>query len=79
MRPEDLVPVVSSNIAAVGYDAVQNILSIQFKGKEKVYEYHGVSLEIYEAMMIAESIGSFYARNIKNVFKGEPMEGNVNV
>jgi hypothetical protein len=67
----DLLPVQSSNIAAVGYDAVQNILYVQFKGKDTVYEYHGVPLETYEAMMNAESIGSYYAKNIRNVIKGQ--------
>jgi hypothetical protein len=74
----DMTPVVSSNIAAVGYDQTQNNLHIQFKGKDTVYLYRGVPLELYEAMMSAESIGSFYARHIKNVIKGELMEGNVN-
>jgi hypothetical protein len=70
----DLLHVQSSNIAAVGYDAVQNILYVQFKGKDTVYEYHGVPLETYVAMMNAESIGSFYARNIKNLYKDKPNE-----
>jgi hypothetical protein len=67
----DLLPVQSSNIAAVGYDAVQNILYVQFKGKDTVYEYHGVPLDTYETMMSAESIGSYYAKNIRNVIKGQ--------
>jgi uncharacterized membrane protein len=61
-----LTPVKSSNLAAVGYDAIEQVLHIQFKGNETVYQKHGVPLEVYEAMMTADSIGSYYARNIKN-------------
>ncbi|MEX2462033.1 MAG: KTSC domain-containing protein [Paenibacillaceae bacterium] len=68
-----LTPVVSSNLAAVGYDNVQNVLHIQFKGNEIVYQKHGVPLEVYELMMSADSIGSFYARNIKNQYLSQPL------
>jgi hypothetical protein len=67
----ELTPVVSSNIAAVGYDNIQNILHVQFKGKDTVYAYQGVPVEVYESMMASESIGSFYARNIKKVYSNE--------
>lgn len=66
-----LTPVVSSNIAAVGYDNVQNVLHIQFKGKETVYSYQGVPVETYQLMMSADSIGSFYARHIKKNYQSE--------
>lgn len=67
----ELTPVVSSNIAAVGYDVINNILHIQFKGKETVYAYQGVPAEEHAAMIVSDSIGSFYARNIKKVYQNE--------
>jgi hypothetical protein len=70
-----LLPVQSSNIAAVGYDTIQNVLHIQFKGKDTVYEYNGVPVEVYELMISTDSIGSFYARNIKSNYKGKAIEG----
>lgn len=70
-----LTPVQSSNVAAVGYDAISNTLFIQFKGKDTVYTHHGVPVETYEQMMSAESIGSFYARNIRKNFVGQAVEG----
>lgn len=73
-----LTPVKSSNLAAVGYDAAQNVLHVQFKGKETVYEHRGVPKEIYELMMSADSIGSFYARNIKSNYKGQALAGEQN-
>jgi hypothetical protein len=69
----ELTPVVSSNMAAVGYDAIQNVLVVQFKGNEKQYPYHGVSPELHAEMMAAPSIGSFFARNIKGRFPNEPL------
>jgi hypothetical protein len=80
-----LTPVISSNIAAVGYDIVQNVLLIQFHGKTTTYPYHGVTVELYEEMMKSGSVGSFYAKNIKGRFPNEPLpkeggtenEGNV--
>ncbi len=68
-----LTPVTSSSIAAVGYDLVQNVLLIQFHGKVTTYPYHGVPVELYEEMMKSNSIGSFYAKNIKGRFPNEPL------
>ncbi|MEK4474294.1 KTSC domain-containing protein [Paenibacillus sp. FSL R7-0048] len=66
----DLEPVVSSNIAAVGYDTESQTLFVQFKGRDTVYEHPGVPRLTYEIMMAAESIGSYYARNIKKTYPG---------
>jgi hypothetical protein len=74
----NLTPVQSSNIAAVGYDQDQKILFIQFKGKETIYEHRGVPFDTYELMMSADSIGSFYARNIKKNYAGQAVEGEKN-
>ncbi|HIW33509.1 MAG TPA: KTSC domain-containing protein [Candidatus Paenibacillus intestinavium] len=71
MENTNLIPVVSSNIAAVGYDSIQNVLSVQFKGKQTIYVYQGVPVETYQLMMVADSIGSFYARHIKKVYQSE--------
>jgi hypothetical protein len=68
-----LTPVVSSNIAAVGYDIIRNVLLIQFLGKITVYSYYGVPIELYEEMMSSKSVGSFYAKNIKGRFSNEPL------
>jgi hypothetical protein len=68
-----LTPVISSNIAAVGYDIVRNVLLIQFLGKVTTYPYHGVPIELYEEMMKSKSVGSFYVKNIKGRFPNEPL------
>ncbi|OMD87778.1 MULTISPECIES: KTSC domain-containing protein [Paenibacillus] len=75
MRPK-LEPVVSSNIAAVGYDKEIQTLFVQFKGRDTVYEHSGVPRLTYEIMMAAESIGSYYARNIKKTYPGTAVVGD---
>lgn len=72
-----LTPVTSSNLAAVGYDAIGNVLHVQFIGKEKVYKYYGVPVEVHAEMMATESKGSYYFKNIKNKYKDHPPDENV--
>lgn len=78
MTTPELEPVVSSNIAAVGYDKESRTMFVQYKGRDTVYEHPGVPLLTYETMMIAESIGSYYARNIKKTYPGTKAEGIAN-
>ena len=63
--PEELptmVPVKSSNLAAVGH--ANEKLYIRFK-QGVVYKYHGVSSQAHQALMRAPSQGSHFARFIK--------------
>lgn len=64
----ELIPVESSNIAAVGYDGSEQIIFIRFKGKEKIYEHHGVPAKVFNELINAQSVGSYYARNIKKQY-----------
>ncbi|ALS76878.1 hypothetical protein AUC31_17360 [Planococcus rifietoensis] len=57
----------SSNLRAVGYDAVNSILRIEFKSG--TYDYFGVPEHIYRGLMSAGSLGSYHAANIKNSFR----------
>lgn len=61
----ELTPVESSNVAAVGYDGSEQILFIRFKGNEKIYEHHGVPAEVFKELLASNSVGSYYARNVK--------------
>jgi hypothetical protein len=58
----------SSNMASVGYDAEKQILEIEFHDGT-TYQYFDVPKEIYEGLMSAGSIGSYFMHNIKNEFK----------
>lgn len=57
-------PVQSSNVVSVGYDALGEILEIEFKGGA-VYQYKQVPLHMYEQLKASESVGSFIAGQIK--------------
>jgi hypothetical protein len=57
--------VASSNIKSVGYDPRRQRLEVEFVGG-KVYEYEGVPLEQYQALMDAGSVGGYFSSNIKN-------------
>lgn len=61
-----LVPVVSSDIAAAGYDPDTSELQIQFT-TGRIYSYQNVPPLIYQLFLEAPSKGSFFARNIKNL------------
>ena len=60
--------VVSSNLASVGYDAKKEILEIEFK-HGGIYQYYDVPYEIYGDLMNAESHGSYFFHNIRDVYE----------
>lgn len=57
--------IVSSNINSIGYDEDTKTLEVEFFN-QKVYQYSPITQEGYSLLMNAESIGSFFAKNIKN-------------
>lgn len=61
------VPVKSSNIVSVGYDPESQILEIEFRGGS-VYQYQNVPTMTHFALMSADSIGSFVAKEIKDAY-----------
>ena len=61
-------PVTSSNIASVGYDAEKQILEIEFH-HGAIYQYFDVPKEIYEGLMSAGSIASYFHHNIRENYK----------
>lgn len=63
----DMLPVVSSNLSAVGYDAANQQLYVQFHSGS-VYVYSNVPQTIYKSLMRAESKGSYHAAYIKHSF-----------
>ena len=57
--------VSSSNIGAIGYEAETHTLEVEFLNGS-IYQYAGVSVEEYEAMMNADSKGKYFNANVKN-------------
>ena len=60
----ELIPVVSSNILAIGYTA--NTLIVHFKGNA-YYRIDGVSPEQWKQFQQAPSKGSFYHNHFKGL------------
>jgi hypothetical protein len=66
----EMKEVKSSQIRAIGYDPETETLAVEFlpKGKWPASEYHYsfVNSDTYYALMTAESIGKYFADNIKS-------------
>lgn len=58
----------SSNIAGASYDDERKVLTITFTSGGE-YEYLNCPRETYEGLEAAPSPGSFFARNIRNVYQ----------
>lgn len=63
----DRQAVVSSNIAAVGFDEDTGTLQVEFSSGT-VYEYQGVPKDVYDGLMAAESKGSYFAKHIRGAY-----------
>ena len=60
-----MIPVGSSNVAAVGYDC--GILTVRFHNGY-VYEYSGVSEAVFREFLAAPSKGRFVHHRLKNKY-----------
>ncbi len=57
----------SSNIERIGYDFSSSTLRIEFKSN-RTYDYANVPEYIFNELRNASSVGSYHARNIKNIY-----------
>lgn len=64
----DRLPVVSSNVAEVGYDPATMTLEVAFHSGS-VYQYFDVPESLYHEMLQAESVGRFLHEQIKNSYR----------
>jgi len=69
----EMKPVVSSNVASVGYDEPSLTLFVRFQSGG-TYEYSGVPAEEYQALCASASIGSYLAAHIKARFRAKKSE-----
>jgi hypothetical protein len=61
--------VKSSTIDKVYYNESQKSLLVKFNSGNTLYKYEEVPKDIYDQLMNAQSIGSHFAKTIKNNFK----------
>jgi hypothetical protein len=66
-RPQiPLEPVVSNQVAAIGYDEATQTLAVTFtRGTGAIYHYPLVSKDMFHAFKTAESIGTYFGQHIK--------------
>lgn len=57
----------SSTIKKCIYDFTRGVLKVEFTSGA-LYEYEGVSSEMYDSLCKAESQGKYFTENIKNAF-----------
>jgi hypothetical protein len=62
------IPVVSTNLASVGYDPDEGTLEIEFRNG-RVYEYYLVAPEVYRSLVSAQSPGETFERTIKTRYR----------
>lgn len=63
-----MTPVESSQIAAIGHDANNSVLAIQFKrgeGLGSTYHYQNFGADHFKQLQEAPSVGSHFYKNIK--------------
>ena len=60
--------VASSNIQSVGYDAESLTLEVEFLAGS-IYQYFDVPAQIYDALIGADSVGVFFAANVRGVYR----------
>ncbi|CAG8866942.1 hypothetical protein PS627_02225 [Pseudomonas fluorescens] len=63
-----MVPVRSSAISAVGYDAITQRMKITFK-QGRTYDFCQVPPEVHQGLMNAPSVGVYYGRVIKDRYQ----------
>lgn len=59
---------LSSSVAATGYDGQTSTLFVRFHDGGRVYSYHGVPLVVYRDFLAAPSKGRFLAQFIKGFY-----------
>ncbi len=59
------VPVTSTSISSIGYDAKSQTLEVEFVNGG-VYLYMSVPPEVHDGFLKAESKGTFYVAHVRN-------------
>jgi len=68
--PIDRQPVVSSDIASIGYDEASETLEIEFKATG-VYRYFSIPRSVAEEFQRTPSPGKFFRQNVKGKYAWE--------
>lgn len=61
-------PVELRSLRSIGYDAADQTLEVEFRSGG-IYRYMGVPPAVYTALCHNASLGSYFARNIRNSYE----------
>lgn len=64
----EMIPVTSSQIQSVGYNPNTKQLRISFLKNGSTYEYDGVNQEVFDGLVNAPSVGSYFGAVVKGAF-----------
>lgn len=64
------IPVESSDIVSIGYDAVSQMLEVEFGGG-RIYRYRDVEPDVYEKFLKASSFGQYFFAHINGRYRYE--------
>lgn len=67
MNHVEMVPVVSSNVEAIGYDEGQLILVVRYNSGVS-YAYYGVPPDVHLSLMASGSKGNYLAHSVKGIY-----------
>jgi non-canonical purine NTP pyrophosphatase (RdgB/HAM1 family) len=67
------LPVESSDVVAIGYDAKTRVLEVEFRGN-RIYHYFDVEPEVYQRFMRADSYGEFFYAHVNKHYRYRRVE-----
>jgi len=70
MATPEMIPVESSNVKEIGYDAETSILYVMFKNNS-LYKYFDVGADVWDDFKAAASKGQFVHQRLKGVYNYE--------
>jgi len=66
----NMIPVRSSAIRAIGYDADTKQLGIQFTSHSTIYTFYNVPFQVFNELMASPSKGNYYHAYIEGNYRG---------
>lgn len=72
------IPVESSDIVSIGYDAKERLLEIEFK-EDRIYQYIDVAPDIYERFMRSDSYGEYFYAHINKHYRYKRVKAEIDI
>jgi len=64
-----LLEVESTTFSHIGYDPTAQQLTVVFRDGGETYVYKDISVELYQGLIAADSVGAYYHQNIRDKFQ----------